>query len=202
MELTGDALLSVVREYADKLSKPELINKCGYGAAPADFYLEVIYANNSGMKEAEAEMEQNASKLAKLLQSEWSSSPRKYIIANCGMSENRCGYISVVLTALSRWKNYPLTEPGEGRKVAVFLEYEDDDKEDYIEISELDTYDLDPEGIKTAIGSFMQELTQNNGKLCGSFSEQSEEYMLLEQIRSYYVKYIVPESLAEQQSRG
>lgn len=202
MKLTGDALLSVVREYADKLSKPELINKCGYGAAPADFYLEVIYANNSGMKEAEAEMEQNASKLVKLLQSEWSTSPRKYIAANCGMSENRCGYISVILTALSNWKGYPLTEPEEGRKVSVFLEYEDDDKEDYIEISELDTYDFNPDGMKIAISSFMQELIQNNGKLCGSFAEQSEEYLLLEQIKSYYVKYVAPESLADEEGPG
>jgi hypothetical protein len=193
MMLTGDDLLIVLKEYADKLSTTDLIDKCGYGDAPGDFYMEVIYANNPGMKEAAAVMEADTTRLAELLETEWNNSPRKYVIGICGKDEVRYGYNSVVMTALSRWKRHPLAESDQAREVSVFMEYEDDDKEDYIEISDLDAYELNCDGIKSAIGSFMQELVSNNGRISGSFPEQSEEFTLLEKIKSYYVQYAQPE---------
>jgi hypothetical protein len=187
--LKGDDLLQVLKEYAEKLSTAELIDKCGYSDAPGEFYMEVIYANNPGMQEASAVMEEDTSRLAELLQAEWIKSPRKYVIAACGQDPSRYGYNSVVMTTLSRWKGHPLLDSAQGRKVSVFMEYEDDDKEDYQEITELDVYDLDIDGIQTAIGSFMQEAVSNNGSILGSYSEESEEFSLLERIRNYYVKY-------------
>lgn len=192
--LKGNDLLQVLKEYAETISTSELIDKCGYSDAPGEFYMEVIYANNPGMKEATAVMEADTSRLAELLKAEWINSPRKYIIAACGQDPSRYGYNSVVLTALSRWKGNPLLDSSQGRKVSVFMEYEDDDKEDYQEITEYDAYDLDLDGIQTAIGSFMQEAASNSGIISGSYPEESEEFILLVRILDYYVKYAQSES--------
>jgi len=187
--LKGDDLLQVLKEYAEKISTAELIDLCGYSDAPGEFYMEVIYANNPGMQEAAAVRDTDTSRLAELLRAEWIKSPRKYVIADCGQDPSRYGYNSVVMTAQSKWKGHQLVDPAQGRKVSVFMEYEDDDKEDYQEITEFDAYDLDIDGIETAIGSFMQEAVSNNGSISCSYPEQSEECVLLERIRSYYVKY-------------